>query len=1321
MANDITPKIKNVGLPFISQYNTLDYSSKEFLFGSQNFDVLVGDDQRIYFANYEGILVYDGNFWTQMPLPNKAGVYSLVKSEEGTIYAGGVNELGFLSTNIHGKLIYSSLKEKLGTKANSSFTCWINYRIGHKIFFVTRTQLFIYDIKSDKINIVDCPNATAGVFKSNDEFYSVREDGLYHLDGATFEKVRDSKLFSLALGGKTLSVDIAGKSEVLVNKSGFFDLRTDQEIMINKEVKEFLINSVPYSVNVLYGKYIAICTLQGLLITDLDGNPVQFLNDQRGLTTDLTLHTAVDHSGILWVSTNNGINKVELFSPFSLLDDRHGLKGSTNSVTLHNNEIYMAASTGLYKNDWDELSKPLRNVSFEKMNANTSWHFIKPDSSLISLTSQSPQAIKKDGFVDLLPTNKELFWTGISYDQSSDIVLGSVSGKLMHLSKTNDTWNVKNNVAVDIPEARFMVKGEGKNIWVSNRNNGLYKIVYDPNTFEVIEQKDYGQKDGLPSNVGNHVFLVNGSLHVATSEGIYKYDSVADQFIPFPEYFEFVGAEPVSRICNDNQGNIFYLSHSLVELKKLDESYVQRILPDVKITQYQAINIIAIDSSNIFMPSFNGVMHFDPTHPYRYKQPFNVLITNLKSLTKTDTTRYNGFGDSQPNLSINYPNNALRITFSAAYYRDNDKTLYKWRLKGLKDIWSDWSNERTKDYTNLPHGDYTFEVIAKNAYNIQSEPVSIKFCIKTPWYYTSWAIGIYIVLGFVFLWGLVKLNTRRLERDKRKLQAIIDERTSQLREQKEKAEKDKETISSQHDKLVDMDNLKSRFFINVSHELRTPLTIIMGIIDQSIKGKYGDLDHQLNDDLKMTYRNSNRLLKMVNDILDISKIEGGTMQLFASKSNPARSIVNILDYFSSKFYDKNISLESQVNPDIELYLDLDKFETILINLVMNAIKFTPNVGQIRISSEETQDQVKIIVTDNGSGIPPEEIPFIFDRFYQSKLSTSGEGTGIGLSLCKEFAELHKGTIEAENNPEKGVRFILTFLKGKEHLEPYQILESKENEMHLSLQEKFPVSDIIPNKNTLVEKSDSNATYHVLLVEDNPDMSNFIKGLLGETYNVSVAENGQKGLDFLKTNKPDFILTDYLMPEMNGYQMVSEIKKIDDLRFIPTIFLTARSEEQDKLKVLNLGVDDYITKPFNAEELQIRISNLLETRTARTNFINEESIDPLDIEWKEFPSKLQQKIDQYLEQNLTEEISGDDLANCTNQSERTLYRKIKVNTGLSLMQYVKEYRMRKARKLLESGDYQTVSDVAYAVGFNYLSHFTKNYKERFGKKPSEYLE
>ncbi|MFY0686330.1 MAG: response regulator [Cyclobacteriaceae bacterium] len=1297
-----SPKIKTFGYPFMEVYGSTDYD-----FGSQNFDILAGHDGKVYFANFEGILVYDGAGWTQLPLPNNTGTYSLAKAPDGTVYVGGVNEFGYLTTQANGQLGFISLKDKIGDRVNKSYTCSKATSNGNQILFMATDLVFSVDHKSKDVVVIETPYANHRTRVINQQVYSILPDSTYLLSSGKWQLIGPSKIqFE---GGKIHSVEINEQRCILVSKKGFFEFHSETPIQIHPDVRRFLEESNPYAIDLMQGKYIAISSFAGFLITDLEGNPVKLLTETHGLPTDLVLSSGVDQNGVLWIGTNNGIVKAEVFSSIGTLQSSLLVEGAVEavrSIHRHNEYLYLSSYDGIFRYKWEDLLNPMNTKRPEQLSGFFGDKIIETSKDLVFVTQQSTLVLRNDELVPIPGTEEGIFWMGFKDLRSDDLMLGSAIGQIMHLRKNGNTWEVAGKFNSSFSVAEFMEPGEGDDFWVSNRNEGLFKITYDWETSRVVSEKNYGADDGLPSNQNNFVFRLADSIYIGTKAGAYVYDPIKDQFRKDEGLLDMANEKDINRMSESPDSDIYYYTDRIYQLRKTNDGFKKRVFPPAKVQKHELMDIHALDSLNFFAPLFGPVLHIDPRHP-EIKPKFGMNITLISSLSSLDSAYFGGFGQV-PEITFAHDDNAMRIGFAAAYYQDENETQYRWKLNG--NDWSDWSGENTKDFTNLSHGAYTFEVAAKNANGIEATPSIVRFVVATPWYFTIWAYALYTVFFLAFLWLLLKLNSRRLVREKRKLESIVQERTYEIQEQKVELEQ-------QHNQLVQMDDLKNRFFINISHELRTPLTLIMGSIDRLMQNDKAAPD-ELKSKLSTSYRNSERLMKMVSNILDISKLEGGKMELYAALVNPTRALTKVSDFFTSRFHDKEINFQLNSKVESNIYLDVEKFETIFVNLLANAYKFTPEGGEINVHIIETDDQVSISVKDNGLGIEEKDVAFVFDRFYQSSHIKSGEGMGVGLALTKELVELHRGEISVASEIGKGTTFSVGFLKGRDHLTPNQIVES-EIKSAKDLSDKYPLHEDIEKSPSGPELQDANGNPHILIVEDNQEMSKFIVETLGNDYQISTAGNGQQGLDFLKQHKPDLIITDYLMPIMDGYEMTTEIKKMEGFAHLPIIFLTARAREQDKINVLNLGVNDYLFKPFNAQELLVRIKNLLQMKEQRQEYVDEQSID--SIEWSDFPSTLQQQIDDYIESHIKEEITGEDLADALAQSKRSVYRKIKANTGLSVMMYIREYRLRKARTMLENRAYQTVSEVSYAVGFNYISYFTRCYKERFGKQPSDYFE
>ncbi|WP_421988266.1 ATP-binding protein [Roseivirga sp.] len=530
--------------------------------------------------------------------------------------------------------------------------------------------------------------------------------------------------------------------------------------------------------------------------------------------------------------------------------------------------------------------------------------------------------------------------------------------------------------------------------------------------------------------------------------------------------------------------------------------------------------------------------------------------------------------------------------FSTNSVNSSDIVEYQTLLEGAEEYWSEWTSAPQKQFDRLSHGSYTFKVKARNRYGQESAVSKIEFTIQTPWYFTVWAYVLYGLLLVLLVWRIVKFNTQRLEKEKRALELVVQERTEEIASRMEEVESANVLIKEQADRLQELDKVKSRFFANISHELRTPLTLINAPLEALIEnGKIED--QETLETLGIVKKNGGSLLSLVEEILDLTKLEAGKLKLI---KNPVRlsEFINDLSIpykqnLKAKSIDFNIDLGPE--PDLTLSLDANKASKILNNLLSNAMKFTPKGGFINLSvrySDENKHWLSITVEDNGEGISSKDLPNIFDRFYQTEHSDkkASGGTGIGLALASDLANLFGGNLSAESTLGKGSKFKFDF--------PYERItsdlgfEPTENS-NTDLENLLTETIEIYNRKFEVGKP-------VLLVtEDHPEMRLFIVKTLQPFFEIIEAENGEVALKSLKENRVDIVISDVMMPVMDGFELLEAIKADEALHEVSVIMLTARTEQEDKLFALTLGIDDYLTKPFSAPEFLARIKNILQNR------------------------------------------------------------------------------------------------------------------------------
>lgn len=719
--------------------------------------------------------------------------------------------------------------------------------------------------------------------------------------------------------------------------------------------------------------------------------------------------------------------------------------------------------------------------------------------------------------------------------------------------------------------------------------------------------------------------------------------------------------------------------------------------------------VIFMDQDGVaWLGGLDGIVRFDYNAYPERNTGFEVILNEIK--LKDDSLLYSGFNSPAKDLTFSYDFNTVTFSFGATSYDLHEENEFQYILEGFDDDWSPWTKDATKSYTRISEGGYTFKVRARNIYGDLSAETAYGFAISPPWYRHVVAYVAYGVLFVCVMYSLVKLRLRKFEKEKVALEKIIRERTTEISNKNIQLEQQAEELKTQTEQLKEMDKIKSNFFTNISHEFRTPLSLIIAPLEKELMGKTKKAETE------MMYRNARRLQNLINQLLDLSKLESGKMKVFLCKNDLTPFIKLQLSSFYTLAQSKNITFSHTIpGTPTDAYFDADKLEIILNNLLSNAFKFTPEGGEVSFTMKvfEEQEKCEFTIIDTGPGIQSEDLSKIFDRFYQvdGGVQRDFEGSGIGLALTKELVLLMQGDIEVKSESGKGSTFrvVLPFSKGENATIPDEIAF-----------EYTPAREITTDdSNYLQDDITHDQTYAILLVEDNRDLSAYLAGVLEKTYTVKVAANGEEALAYAKDEIPDLILSDMMMPKMDGFTLCEEIRKYEATSHIPFILLTARVSIESRLEGLELGADDYMTKPFNVAELQIRIKNLLKQRdNLKKRFRQELKVAPKDVTVTSIDENFLLKVMEAVESNMADmSFSVELLSQEVGMSRKNLHRKLVALVDQTPNEFIRVFRLKAAMQMLEqqSGN---VKEVAFGVGFNNLSYFAKCFKEQFGISPAE---
>jgi signal transduction histidine kinase/DNA-binding response OmpR family regulator len=864
----------------------------------------------------------------------------------------------------------------------------------------------------------------------------------------------------------------------------------------------------------------------------------------------------------------------------------------------------------------------------------------------------------------------------------------------------------------------FIMDKKG-NYWFGQQDGGLYCL--DPKSGKWMHYNyDPDNPDGLPDvHVMNLYCDSRGTIWVSTFSGLSRIvpDSTSDNGFSFDNsYVTEKHLGRTIRVIEDLHGNIYAGSFSGLHIFKADGTYEfytrHNGLPENADIRIWALEVDS-QSGEIYFGS-EDLLILPHDFLYPAKTVPEIILTDMYIGGKRVPP-----GKDMPlkksiffvdRLDLKHKQNFLQFEFSAlssSHYKTN---RYRYILEGIDMDTIEAGTKNFAEYTDLSPGKYRFWVTgASHNGPWNPEGRSIDILIQPPWYGSSTAKSGYLIGLLLLVLGFVRIRTTKLRKEKLLLAAQVEKRTAELRQKNEK--------------IVEMERLKTRFFTDVSHEIRTPLSLISGPLDVLLKQEYGN--QNTHKHLGVIKRNSQRLVHLINQLLDISRMDSGQMKLILEETDIMHHLKVLANEYQSLAERNHICFITDIQQSIgKVWNDGDKIEKALTNLLSNAFKFTPEFGTItfraKILYESGKQEIpflRIIVADTGIGIHEEEKEKVFDRFYRSEGQehNNSSGTGIGLSLTREMVRLLKGDIRVKSLVGKGTVFITTLPLGFHHL--------AENEYILKKEEASGGrTDIsIPERKELhTRRTYKRADISVLVVEDNEEVRSFIKEVLEPEYLILEAGDGLQGYELAVSNLPDLIISDIMMPGMDGNVLCEKLKNDERTCHIPIIMLTARATTHDKIEGLECGADDYIFKPFRMEEVRARIINLLEQRERlRSKYSEYIGIDWSNMTVSTLDEQFLKKITETVTENLHDfSFNVGVLQDRMAMSESTLYKKLKALTGDSPSQLIRIMRLKYAASLLQKNDL-SITEILMSAGFSNPSYFSRCFRAYFGMTPKAY--
>jgi signal transduction histidine kinase/ligand-binding sensor domain-containing protein/DNA-binding response OmpR family regulator len=863
----------------------------------------------------------------------------------------------------------------------------------------------------------------------------------------------------------------------------------------------------------------------------------------------------------------------------------------------------------------------------------------------------------------------------------------------------------------------FLLPDKEGNFWIGAKNGLLY---FERNTGQFTTFFNDPPDSGSLSF--NHILSIlpdplepDRFLWVGTAGGgLNRFDVHTRRFRHFTTA-EGLPNDMIYGIVADEAGQLWMSTNrGLSRFNPIRESFTNFTVSDgLQSNEFNSGAFYKSPAGELFFGGIQGYNSFFPSLIKQKKFSSPVVFTRFRLLVAPEDN-----GKATPLINItensmvrlNHNQNHFTVEFASLDFANPNKNRFAYSLSAQAEgwigigaqaeKWIDLGTQRSVTFTDLKPGQYTLRVRGTNNDGIWSEQEAVAtIVIASPWWKRPWMRVFYLILlaGAITLLRMYELSRIRL----------------------------RNSIKFAHmetSKLIELNHLKSRFFANISHEFRTPLTLLRGPVEQMLEEKP---DPKRRKTLKVMQANANRLMQLINQLLDLSRLESGEFPVTVRPGNISTFLKGVVMSFASLAETKKINLHYEESPEIHdkdvaenFLFDRDILEKILNNLLSNAFKFTPEKGRVVVAvcihtAENGDRSLELAVADTGIGIPGDKLPFIYDRFYQVDPSAKREqeGTGVGLAYVKELVRVHRGSIIVKSQEGEGATFSLRFPIGKDHFSPHQIRD---------LPAIDGDGDTLHGGTGLSDKGVAGKGKPlVLIVEDQADVRHYIAECLEGEYRTIEASGATEGLALAAFGIPDLIISDVMMPKMDGYEFCARIKSDEKTSHIPVILLTALAGEEDRVTGLETGADDYLTKPFNPKELRVRVKNLIETRNAlRLRFSETSMIRASEVSVTSRDKAFIEKALSVVEQNIANEhFSVDQLGSEIGMSQSQLHRKFKALINQSPVHFIRSVRMHRAMELLQK-DAGNISEIAFMTGYDDPGYFTRTFKAFFHKLPSE---
>lgn len=1016
-------------------------------------------------------------------------------------------------------------------------------------------------------------------------------------------------------------------------------------------------------------------------------------NDPTATETGSVTGLAKDATGKVWMSIEGG--GISIYNPSTKKIIKVSSKNSSGYSGIKNDDVqtvFIDSHENVWAGTWNE------GIFFLKKGSN---HFVNIDAN-------TTEGLSSNRIVSFSEDSKGTIWIG-TYLSGLHYYIPS-QNKFYHCnSKEFDVQKLTNG------DVRKVMVDSKNVVWIGT-TIGLFKISCDDKfNFSVTAIKDGGMK--RTQTVLSIFESKDHQIWVGTDGvGLFSYNQKKKSFNWYDDVTGLT-ERSVAAITQDEKGAIWISGKEGITKVDLSKKIALNYTKDDGLLDNDFNNnaVLKDAKGQLYFGSYEGVNCFNPDKIIKNTNEPLLYFTDLKLFNKSVNIYQEGSPLSKvisetDTLVLNHNQSVFTLDFIGLNYSHPVKNEYAYYLEGFEKDWNYVGGKRTATYTNLPSGTYVFMVKSANRGGVWSkEPLKLYIEVLPPYWRTGFAYFLY----FSIFVGIFIYMNKFLQKRFEEKQAIEFERNK----------------ANQIEKL---NAKKLQFFTNISHEFRTPLTLIINPLEDIIRNKSFGLPNEVLNKLHIIHKSSDRLSRLINELMDFNKLQFNKMTLRVQQVEVVSFTRNIVGYFEEEAASRSIDLQFETTVEsLQDWLDPKMFEKIIFNIISNAFKVTADNGKIKVRINASQKMIflplaselnkvetfEIAIEDTGAGLNKKDIKRIFDRFYQvNNLNKTYYGsTGIGLEVVRGFVELHKGKIEVDSTLGVGTTFTIVFPLGNEFFSEAEIVDEEHQAV---LSESIKRIGIDEDEVANAETAGNEITHTILIVEDNTELRNYLKDELKKTYKVLVAENGLKGVELAKQKLPDLILTDVIMPVMNGLELCKKVKADLKTSHIPLLMLSAKALVQDKLEGIDSGADMYMSKPFDMDVLKSSLGQLINSRQIMFDKFYKGITKNAKEKTTTLDNDFIQKTLNFIHENINEsDLSVEVLASKVFLSRSQLYRKIKTLTGVSVNEFIRNVRLEKAREMIQLGN-SNINEISYKVGFASPSYFTKCYKTKYGHLPTQ---